>query len=238
MDRHNKKLIHINSNHNLTNNKSDAVFDFSEIELQEAYAVRLKDISITNLLYNVYVKNNVLDYDFGGIPKSIVIPPGNYTSTTLQNVINGLQTDLVFSQSSASFKFSVTSASLSFLKSSSTIKSVLGFVDTGTASLSYELPLPFDLVRSHYINILSNLADSGNCFTSNKQNYGLIAQIPVNLPFGFILNQSQEKDSSDSHKFDSHVNLSQVRIKLADDNFEEIDINDAKYTITFNVFTR
>ena len=238
MHRNIKKLIHINSDHNLSRNNADAVFDFSEIELQQVYAVRLKDISITNLLYNVHLKNNVLEYDIGGVQKTIIIPIGNYTSTTLQNTINTLQTDFIISQSPATFKYSITSISPSFFKTTSTIKPVLGFIEDTIPSISYELPKPFDLIRTHYINILSNLADSANCFTSNKQNYGLICSIPVNLPFGFVLSQSSEKDTADNHKFESHINLSQVRLKMVDDNFEDLDLNDSKYTISFNVFKR
>ena len=156
MDRKKRHLISINSKHNKSNNPSNARYTFSQIDLHESRGVKLKDIAIVNLIYNVETgRNDVLDYDFNGVQKSITIPAGAYDASTLLLAINGLQTDIVFGVNISTQKYTVTSASPSFLKGSSTIKNVLGFSVDGAPSTSYQLPNPFNFIRTHYINILN-----------------------------------------------------------------------------------
>lgn len=239
MDRPTKKLIIINSKDNKTNNLSNALYDYGSIELQESYAVRLKDVSIVNLLYNINTgKNDRLDYDYNGSAQFVIIPEGNYNATTLATALNASQPHLVFSINPITQKYVVNTALPSFLKSSSTIKKVLGFDIDGVPSVSYELPNPYNLIRTHFINIASNLTESNSCLTSDKKSYSVIAQVPVSLPFGFVLQRSEEKDTADDFAFLSNVNLSQINIKMLDDDFNELDLNQGSYIISFNVFKR
>lgn len=239
MDKPTKHLITINSNDNKSNNLSNAIYDFGSLDLQESYAVRLKDISIVNLIYNINIgKNDRLDYNYNGVDFFIIIPEGSYNATTLVTAINALQTNLIFSINGVTQKFVVSSVLPSYLKSNSTIKKVLGFVNDTTLSTNYSLPFPFNLVRSNFINIVSNMAESSYCITSNKTTYPVIAQIPINLPFGYILQRSEEKDSADSYVFNSKVNLSNIKIKMLDDDFEELDLNQGNYILSFNIYKR
>ena len=232
-------IISINSKDNITSNNSDAVYSFRQIDLQECIGVKLKDVAITNLIYNIENKvNDVLDYDFNGTAKSITIPQGAYDASTLLTTINGLQTDLVFGININTQKYTVTSASNSFLKASSTIKKVLGFTLDTTPSTSYELPFPFDFIRTHYINILSNLSDSNACYSSSGQMHNLIAQIPVVLPFGYILSRQEENTSADHHIFLQNVNLTDIKIKICDDDFKELNLNGGDYVMSFVIYKR
>lgn len=234
-----KHIIHINSKHNESSNPSNAVYSFRLPDLQESIGVRLKDVAVTNLIYNVNTgKNDVLDYNYNGVDKSITIPEGNYNATTLAQSLNLLQADVVFSINAVTQKFVITGTLVSYVRDSSTIKKVLGFSTTTLPLLQYELEKPFNFIRTHFINVLSNLADTSACYTSNKRQYNLIAQIPLNLPFGFILNQEQEKDTSDNHYFLQNVNISHLQIKIVDDDFEEIDLNQGDYVLTFVIFKR
>ena len=239
MDRPTKKLIIINSKDNKTDNLSNAIYDYGSIELQESYAVRLKDVSIVNLLYNINVgKNDRLEYDYNGSAQFVIIPEGNYNATSLSVALNASQANLIFSINPITQKFIINSALPSFLKGSSTIKGVLGFSIDGAPSVSYELPNPYNLIRTHFINIVSNLTESNACLTSDKKNYSVIAQVPVDLPFGFILKRTEEKDTADNYAFGSNINLSQINIKMLDDDFNELDLNQGSYIISFNVFKR
>lgn len=239
MDKPTKHVISINSKHNKTNNLSNAIYDFGSIELQEAHGCRLKDVSIVNLIYNINTgKNDVLDYNYNGVDKTITVPEGSYNATSMAQTLNLLQTDVVFSINLITQKYVITGVLNSFVKSTSTIKNVLGFSVDTTPSLQYELPNPFNFIRTNFINIVSNLASSNACLTSDKKNYGLICQIPVNLPFGFVLQRSEEQDSSDNYVFHSNINLSEVKIKILDDDFEEIDLNQGTYNMTFIIYKR
>ena len=201
----------------------------------------MKDVGITNLIYNVELGiNDQLDYDVGGVAKSINIPPGNYQASTLGNVLNTLllADQMVFTFSNTTFKYSVTSVPLTFLKDSSTIKKVIGLTTTTIASNLYEMQNPVNFIRTHFIHILSDLASLDSGFTSNRKMISIIASIPVNLPFGFILNQTQELDSSDVDIKKNSVNISDVSIRIVDDNYKELNLNGGEYFLSFTVLKR
>lgn len=233
--------ILINSKDNLSSDLSDASFNFSQSDLQQITKVQLKDVGITNLLYNVELGiNDRLDYDVAGIPKSILIPPGNYQSSTLGNVLNTLllADQMVFTFSNTNFKYSVTSVPLTFLKDSSTIKKVIGLSITTLPSNLYELQNTVNFIRTHFIHLLSDLASLDSGFTSNRKMIPIIASIPVNLPFGFILNQTQELDSSDVDIKKNAVNISDLSIRFVDDDYKKINLNGGEYFISFTVLKR
>ena len=239
MDKITKHLITINSNDNKTSNLSNAIYDFGSLDLQESYACRLKDVSIVNLIYNInYLKNDRLEYKYNGVDQFAIVPEGAYNATSLAIALNTAQPHLTFSINNVSQKYIVNAALPFYLKSTSPIKKVLGFVNDTTLGISVQLPNPYNFIRTNFINIVSNLAESTYCLTSNKKNYALIAQIPVNLPFGFVLQRSEENDSADNYLFNSKINLSFVQIKILDDDYEELDLNQGNYVLSFNLYKR
>jgi hypothetical protein len=183
-------------------------------------------------------KNDVLDYDFNGVAKSITIPQGNYTASTLINQLNALQTDIVFTFSNFNYKISATSAVNTFLKDSSTIKNVIGLTSTTTPSTSYTLQNPVDLIRTNFIHIASNLASLDSLYSSKRKSYSVIASVPLLYPFGFVNNFSETLDSPDESIKKSNVNISDIDITFLDDNFNPLDLNGGKYFISFSVWKR
>lgn len=234
-----KHIISINSKDNLTNDPSNAVYNFDNNDLHETFKVQLKDVSIVNLLNNVEVgRNNILDYDANGVPKQIIIPENYYTASTLASAINNLQTDFTITFSSVSFKYSVASALPTFFKISSTIKDVIGLTATTAPSNAYTLQSIVNLVRTNYIHILSNLASLDALYTSDKKRLPIIASIPVLLPYGFVNNFQETLDSPDEDIKKANVNLSDVDIVMLDDDFKPLNLNGGKYTISFTVWKR
>ena len=234
-----KHIITINSLDNQSSDNNNAVFRFENNDLHQVFRIQLKDVSIVNLLNNIETgKNDVLDYDFNGVAKSITIPQGNYTASTLINQLNALQTDIVFTFSNFNYKISGTSTVNTFLKNSSTIKNVIGLTTTTAPNTSYTLQNPVDLIRTNFIHIVSNLASLDSLYSSKKKNYPIIASIPLLYPYGFVNNFSESLDSADEDIKKSNVNISDVDISFLDDKMEPLDLNGGKYFISFTIWKR
>jgi hypothetical protein len=187
-------------------------------------------------MYNIYSENNKLDYNINGTVKQIVIPEGFYDTFSLIAKINGLQTDIVFANNANTRKFDITSTNPSFLLISSTIAPVIGLKQTGTPATSYSCDVFYNLNRTNYIHVISTkLAEPDNLFCSNNKRYAVIASIPVQYGFGFILNLSEDKDTADDNKHISHINLSTIDIRLLDDDFKPINLNGSEWSISFNI---
>ena len=233
---HNKKHILLLSSKDRSSGKpEDAVYHLNENELHETHNVMLKDVVIPNTMYNIRTSNNTLDYDIGGVAKSVNIPVGFYSLTDLITALNGAQADLVFSDNSFLKKLNVTSGSNSFIKTSSTIKKVLGVTVQNSPSTSYTLDSFYNLNPTNYIHILSNLAEADALISSSNKKYPVIASIPVLYTFGSILNQTENQDSQDYSKHISNLNLSTIDMRLVDDDFNLIDLNGSNWFITLTI---
>jgi hypothetical protein len=195
----------------------------------------LKDIVIPNTIYNIRTTNNTLDYDINGVAKSVNIPVGNYSLSDLVTALNTAQTDLVFSSNSMLKKLMVSSATVSFIKVSSTIKKVIGVTVQNIPAVSYTLDSFYNLNPTNYIHVISNLAEPDALVASNNKKYAVIASIPVLYGFGYILNQTEDRDTQDISKHNSHLNLSTINIRLVDDDFQTIDLNGSDWNISLSI---
>lgn len=237
MNKKNKHIIAINSKDAVQRiGINEFVFNLREQDLHEVNRVQFKEASIVNLLYNVYSKNNTLDYNINGLDSSITIPEGFYTASSLQDVINGLQSDIVFNINTNTYKYDITSTTSSYIRTSGTINKLIGFTIQNTPSTAYSGNHPVNLIRTNFINVLSNLAENDACVSSDQYKYKLICTIPVNLPFGYVLQKSEELDSADISVHEAHLNVSEINIKLVDDNFEPIDVNGSEFILHFSIF--
>ncbi len=240
MDHSKKHIVILNSKDRLASSISATDADFKlPNDLQQSHHVQLKEISFTNLMYNISSKNNVLNYDFGGVQKTITVPAGYYEVTTLTTTLNSLQTDLVFTANNITKKYDVTSASPSFILLTGSINNVIGFTTLQTAATSFSGNQPFNLIRTKYIHFLTeNLADSDAVLSSNGKRYGIIASLPVTLPYGYLITRSEDKDSSDESIMSAHINLNLVNVKIVDDNYEVIDNNSGEWILALSVYRR
>lgn len=233
---HNKKhILLLSSKDRSSGTPEDAVYHLNENELHETHNVMLKDVVIPNTMYNIRASNNTLDYDIGGVPKSVTIPVGFYSLSDLIIALNGAQTDLVFGDNSFLKKLNVTSGSNSFIKTSSTIKKVIGVSIQNTPSTSYTLDSFYNLNPTNYIHILSNLAEADALISSSNKKYPVIASIPVLYSFGSILNQTEDKQTQDVSRHISNLNLSTIDMRLVDDDFQPIELNGSEWFISLTI---
>lgn len=230
-----KHILLLNSKDRSSGTATDCVFHLNENDLHEAHHVMLKDIVIPNTIYNIRTTNNTLDYDIGGVAKSVNIPVGHYSLTDLITALNGAQADLVFSNNTFAKKLNVSSASNSFIKTSSTIKKVIGVTVQNTPATSYTLDSFYNLNPTNYIHVISNLAEPDALVASNNKKYSVIASIPVTYGFGFVLNQTEDRDTQDVSKHNSHLNLSTINMRLVDDDFQTIDLNGSDWSISLSI---
>lgn len=230
-----KHILLLNSKNRSSGTVEDAVFHLNENELHESHHVMLKDIVIPNTIYNIDSKNNTLDYDINGVAKSVNIPVGFYSLTDLITALNTAQTDLVFSENTFLKKLSVSSGTNSFIKITSSIAPVLGAITQNTPATNYTLSNFYNLNKTNYIHIISNLAEPDALISSNNKKYSVIASIPVLYSFGFILNQTENIDTQDMSKHISNINLSTINMRLVDDNFETINLNGSDWNISLTI---
>ena len=230
-----KHILLLNSKDRSSGTATDLVFHLNENDLHESHSVMLKDIVIPNTIYNIRTTNNTLDYDINGVAKSVNIPVGNYSLSDLVTALNTAQTDLVFSSNSMLKKLMVSSATVSFIKVSSTIKKVLGVTTQNVPAVSYTLDSFYNLNPTNYIHVISNLAEPDALVASNNKKYAVIASIPVLYGFGYILNQTEDRDTQDISKHNSHLNLSTINIRLVDDDFQTIDLNGSNWNISLSI---
>jgi len=240
MDHSKKHILIINSKDRLASSASEYDADFKlPSDCQMCHHVQFKEMSFTNLLYNITSSNNRLDYVFNAVNKSVTITPGYYELSTLTTALNSAQSDLVFTANNVTKKYDVTSASPSFILLTGTINKVIGFTTLQTAATAYSGNLPFNLIRTNYIHVLTEgLADSDNVLASDGKRYGIIASVPLTLPYGYVVTRSEDKDSSDESIMNAHINLSLVNIKLVDDDFNVIENNGGGWVLSFSVYRR
>jgi hypothetical protein len=239
MDKSKKHILLLNSEDKSSGTNNDCIFHLNESELHECHYVSLKDIFLTNTIYNIDATNNDLSYDTGGVVKSITVPPAQYSATTLLAQLNSLQGDLTFFDNSVEKKYIVSSTTPSFIIVSSPLAKVIGFTIQQGSSTGYIGDRAYNLIRTKYLHVISSkLAEYDALISSKNKKYAVIASIPMNIPYGFILNQSAEKDTADFSKHNANLNLSTIDIRWVDDNFNDIDFNGSDWAISFNVWRK
>ena len=235
MDVIKKHILLLNTTNKTSGTNDDCVFHLNENELHESHHVMLKDVIIPNTLYNIELKNNTLDYDINGVAKSVNIPVGNYSLTDLIISLNTAQADITFTENTFLKKLNVSSGTISFIKTSSTIKKVIGLTIQNTPSISYVLDNFYNLNRTNYIHIISNLAEPDALISSNNKKYAVIASIPVLYAFGFILNQTEDRQTQDNSNHNSNLNLSSISMRLVDDDFNPLSLNGSDWSISLSI---
>ena len=125
------------------------------------------------------------------------------------------------------------SASNSFIRTPFTVKKVIGVGVQNTPATSYTLGSFYNLNPTNYIHVISNLAEPYSLVSSNNKKYAIMASIPVLYGFGFVLNQTEDRDAQDTSRHNNHLNLSTINMRLVDDDFETFDLNGSDWTISF-----
>lgn len=235
MNKRNKHIVTLNSKDAVKVDKHHYQFTLEDIDLHQVRKIQFKEMSFVNLIYNIYNKNNVLNYEIDSIAKSLVIPEGQYDAQLLKEYIENNQTDFTIDINLLTYKFDITSTGLVTI-TAGTINDVIGFSTVPVASNNISGDKPFNFVRTNFINVLSNMADADACLSSDKRRHPLICSIPLNLPIGYVVTKSEELDSADISEHYSNINVSEIVVRIVDDEFEPLDLNGGTFILHFSVF--
>jgi hypothetical protein len=220
------------------------VHHLGEGDFHQCRYVQLKDITFNNTMYNITVKNNRLTwFDSFSMQYDIIIPIGHYTSGELQQYINTTTTSVYplcpiqFSANTKTMRFTITNTSSFHLSPVSTILNVIGFENPSQIDQTSHIATQmYNFLVTRHVHIISNaLAECDAFIANNGKKYAVIASVPVNVPFGGVVNLSEEKTSADESFHNSNINLSTVDIRLVDNNFEVIDLNGSNIIMNFTI---
>jgi hypothetical protein len=228
---------------------SDALFVLPVIEInkdEKAY-ICVKNAVIPNSFYNVNNTNNRLDFILENDTLSITIPNGNYNINTFRTQLYDLLFNLNYGQGNNNhnhwtinyipklnkFTFTHQFHNFTFLNSSTCFE-MLGFKD-GVSYSSVNLSLTSTIgcnmftIKNIYVssdNFILNNIDSNNHGRSN-----IICSIPVQgLSGSYLFYEDNQK-----HLIYNVNNLTNLRLKLSDEDGELIDFNDIHYSMTLEI---
>lgn len=249
MDQDKSHVLNINSDDRTSGVPEDFIVHLNENELHETTYVRLKDVTFANTMYNINAGNNELKWvDSLNNPYSLIVPIGHYSSAELVTYINNeTKTNVIYATSPIQFvtnsrlsKFNIlnsylVSAVTFYVLPTSTILDVIGFINPSQIlALSHLGGQPYNLLVTKFVHILSSkLAENDALIASNNKKYPVIATIPIEAPFGFLVTKTSDTTSNDDSYHNSNVNLSTVDIRLVDDNFKTINLNGSKVYLNF-----
>ena len=234
-----KKHILLLNSKDLSGNKADSVFHLNDEHLHNAKSCQFKSISMPNLIYNINAYNNTLNYrDAVAVDLVATIPIGSYTLASFITAFNAAQPDITIANNTATSRFNFTSLTNTSIQVVSTLRDIIGITADTIPAVNYNAPSVYNFIYTNNIHILSNtLSECDNMISSNKKKYPMIATCPLDVGFGFLKIQDEDRDTSDYSVFQGHKNLSSIDIRITDDEFRTIDLNSANYILEFVILT-
>ena len=221
------------------NGASDCEYMLPLIEIPDGFHIYLSVVSclIPYSFYNINSSNNILQYSFDAITIStLTIPIGNYNVNNLLTVLkNNISSGFTITYDSIKNKFTFSHTTTNFMfMSSSTCLQILGFTPSVTVS-----SLSLSLTSINCVNVynIKNIQVNSNLITYNinklqKNNYCILCSVPITCtPFSLI-----EYINRTNFKTNLFLNrISNIKIKLTDDNGNLIDLNGCHYSITLQL---
>lgn len=169
------------------------------------------------------------------------IPVGNYNAIDLKNEIDGLLATITVSFDENNNKFTFTSASPFTLNSTSTCFRKIGFSENTNhtavlVGLDYVLTSDFvcNLAGTSLVYIdIPNLTTK-NISSKNGGGYtSIIKSIVVDVPYGAILTYTNNTNSAVVLR-EKYISFFQIR--LLDDQYKLLDLNNQNFTLTLELF--
>ena len=244
MDQLKRHILNIDSNDRSSGTHENFILHLNESEFHEVKYIQLKDIAFANTMYNVKSTNNQLRWmDSNSVKYLLTVPVGYYSADELVIYINSATTaahptcPIQLVANTKTRKFTITSTTSFHLLTTSTILQIIGFsVPNQSNLLSHTASEMYNFLVTSYVHVISStLSESDSLVSSNGKKYAVIATIPINVPFGFMVNVNEEKTSSDESLHNANVNLSTIDIRLVDSNFQTIDLNGSSVVMNFTV---
>lgn len=235
-------VIHISSDD--TNTRSDS--QFSEIILDTPVLcpsgyIMLLSLSSAEIPFSFYVcnqYNNILEITENGASRTITIPFGNYTPSSLRTKLLGLlgfTYGIKYNADSMKFEFTTTRANVTFHMDESTCNELLGFSNDDftfdDGFLESTRVINFNYTNSIYLT--TDFTDVGSIDSRSKRYTNILAKIPINTMAGgmiyFYGNQT-------THKVIYHSSsIQKVQLQLTDDKLRPINFNGVRFEVSLLV---
>ena len=192
----------------------------------------LAQVYMPNLFDNIRAnENDQLNYSINAISNSLIINKGFYSVSELTTYLNANIAGVTFAYNSLTKVIDVTNAT-GFdlvLLGTSTINKKLGFTDDFTVGngLTLGLPDPPNLYNYTHLFITSNkLSGVLNMMAEKHQRFNVIGVIPVDKPYGEILNYRPYIEKIDSLHYPERSNISEIDIQIRDKDGNIVDMPD------------
>ena len=221
------------------NGASDCEYNLPLIEIPDGFHIYLSVVSclIPYSFYNINSSNNTLFYSVGGGDSNrLTIPIGNYNVNSLLSVLKtNISSAFTITYDNIKNKFTFTHTTNDFMfMSSSTCLQILGFNNNITilsTSLSLTSVNCVNVYNIRSIQVNSNLI-TYNINKVQKNNFCILCSVPITCtPFSLIeyINRTNFKTNLFLNK------ISNIKIKLTDDNGNLIDLNGCHYSLTLQL---
>jgi hypothetical protein len=220
------------------NGAADCEYNLPLIEIPDGFHIYLSVVSclIPYSFYNINNRNNVLQYSFDGITiNTLSIPIGNYNVNSLLSFLKSNLVAFTITYNNITNKFTFTHPTNNFMfMSSSTCLQILGFNNNETIS-----SVIFSLTSVNCVNVytIRTVQVNSNLITYNinkvqKNNFCILCSVPITCtPFSLI-----EYINRTNFKTNLFLNrISNIKIKLTDDNGNLIDLNGCHYSLTLQL---
>ena len=235
--------------------KSSVVFDFNAISRKDNHilfhTIAIQSAEISGAFYNITDKNNVFNFNrtsgattnnhFG------TIPIGNYTANTFKVAFETAFTqnsaaNCVITFNTTTGRYQLTDTQLGYVivinLDRTTCRLPLGIDANAPGTLSFPyasnplgatfFPFPADFLGVTKIKVCSNALSGHNYDSVSLNTSTLIDTISVSaVPFGLTIYNSLGRES-----FVTAKRIDEIDIQLTDQDDNEIDFNNANWTMT------
>ena len=224
------------------NGAADCEYLLPLIEIPDGFHIYLSVVSclIPYSFYNINNSNNVLQYSFDGVNLfTLTIPIGNYNVNSLLSVLkSNISPQFIITYDNVKNKFTFTHATNDFMfMSSSTCLQILGFNNNETIASNPSASLSLTSVNCANVYSIRTIQVNSNLITYNinkvqKNNFCILCSVPITCtPFSLI-----EYINRTNFKTNLFLNrISNIKIKLTDDNGNLIDLNGCHYSLTLQL---
>ena len=229
--------IYLNSTNadSVTNYNYNFVLPNLEIADGNYIYLSVQYANIPYSFYNINSTNNVLNYTLNSVNYTVTITPGNYNITQLIAFLKTSMSGFTISYNSITNKitFSHSTYNFNFL-STSTCQEILGFsksINNRSTTLSLVSVNCVSLIPIKCINVVSNLI-TYNINKANPNNQSILCCIPVTTQPNSII----EYKNNNNFRSNLFINqISNIVIKLTDQNNNALDLNGLDFFITIQL---
>lgn len=221
------------------------------IELKKITAITVVNCQIPNVFYNIRAPYSTFNFtDEFDNECTATVADGNYdVNQFMLELMKQIDIALSLPEGSSTYEFNEITYKVSFTtgaiikfystEDSNELAYRMGFGDDATLQYSgttFNGINIIDLTGPHIVSIHSpDLARGALDYGSRSGTVKMIAQIPLDKPFGFLCYYSSNS-SADLIKYQSPKSLNQIRLILRDVKGRRLDIGTMDWNITIRVY--